>query len=272
MSETSGPEKMRRKRGEARVWQRGRIWWIQYYSNGIQHRESSQSVKEGDAERLLLKRRAEIDADTFVDPAARRLRFEQMREALYADYGANQRRWLRAGKDGKPYICGVSHLGDFFARQRALTITTCRIREFISKRQADGASNGTVNRELALLRRMFNLAVEDGALRTVPHFPMLKEAPPRKGFFEYAEFQRLRQELPEYLRPVATMGYYTGMRRGEILKIRWDSVDLEGGEIRLSAGETKNEEPRTIPLLNELREMLKIEREKNPGAEFVFIR
>jgi integrase len=272
MSQETSQPVSRRKRGEARVWLRGRIWWIQYYANGIQHRESSQSEKAGDAERLLLKRRAEVDADTLVDPAARRLRFEQMREALYADYGANRRKWLRTGKDGKPYICGVSHLDDFFASQRALTITTSRIREFISKRQADSASNGTINRELALLRRMFNLAVEDGALRTVPHFPMLKEAPPRKGFFEYAQFQTLRQELPEYLRPVATMGYYTGMRRGEILKIRWESVDLEGGEIRLNAGETKNEEPRTIPLLRELRDMLKIEREKNPDAEFVFIR
>ena len=195
-----------------------------------------------------------------------------MRDALYADYGTNRRKWLRTGKNGKLYICGVSHLDDFFARQRALTITTSRIRGFIVKRQADGASNGTVNRELALLRRMFNLAVEDGTLRTAPHFPMLKEAPPRRGFFEYGEFQRLRQELPEYLRPVATMGYYTGMRRGEILKIRWDSVDLQAGEIRLNAGETKNDEPRTIPLLSELREMLKIEREKNPDGEFVFVR
>src|SRR5260370_4998144 len=272
MSETSNPEKLRRKRGEARVWQRGRIWWIQYYSNGIQHRESSSSEKEADAPLLSLKRRDQIDADTFVAPAARRLRFEQMREALYADYGANRRKWLRTGKDGKPYICGVSHLDDFFARKRALTITTGRIREFRSERQADGAWNGTISRELAILRRMFNLAVEDGALRTAPHFPMLKEAPPRKGFFEYAQFQTLRQELPEYLRPVATMGYYTGMRRGEILKIRWESVDLKGGEIRLNADETKNEESRTIPLLRELRDMLKIEREKNPDAEFVFIR
>jgi integrase len=106
-----------------------------------------------------------------------------------------------------------------------------------------------VNRELALLRRMFNLAVEDGRLRTAPHFPMLKEAPPPRGFFEYGEFQRLRQELPEYLRPVATMGYYTGMRRGEILEIRWDSVDLQVGEMRLNAGVTKDDEPHTIPLL-----------------------
>ena len=195
-----------------------------------------------------------------------------MRDALYADYGANRRKWLRTSKDGKPYVCGVSYLNVFFAWHLALAITTSRIREFIVKGQTDGASNGTINRELALLRRMFNLAAEDGVLRTVPHLPMLKEAPPRKGFFEYGEFQRLRQELPDYLRPVATMGYYTGMRRGEILKICWDNVDLEAGEIRLNASETKNDEARTIPLLSELREMLKIERERNPDAEFVFIR
>jgi hypothetical protein len=139
----------RRKRGEARIWPRGRIFWIQYYANGIQHCETSHSERREDAERLLSKRLAEIDTDTFVGPAARRLRFEQMRDALYIDYGTNRRKWLRADKNGKLYICGVSHLADFFVRQRALTITTSRIREFIVKRQADGASNGTVNRELA---------------------------------------------------------------------------------------------------------------------------
>jgi hypothetical protein len=71
-----------------------------------------------------LARLAEIDADTLVVPAARRPRFEQMRDALYTDYGTNRRKWLRTGKNGKLYICGVSHLDDFFARQRALTITT----------------------------------------------------------------------------------------------------------------------------------------------------
>jgi len=166
----------------------------------------------------------------------------------------------------------VSHLNDFFARQRALAITTTRIREFIAGRLADCASNGTINRELALLRRMFNLAVEDGTLRTAPHFPMLKEAPARKGFIEYADFQKLRQELPEYLRSVATMAYYTGMRLGEILKIRWNSVDSKNGELRLDPGTTKNDEPRSIPLFGELHEMLKIERERNPASEFVFMR
>jgi integrase len=262
----------RRKRGEGRIWRRGGIWWIQYYAHGSQIRESSHCTRWEAANRLLAKRRAEIDADMFVDPAAQRLRYEQMRDALYADYQANNRRWLRTDQEGKPYICGVSHLDNFFSGYRALAITTACAREFSVKRRADGASNGTINRELALLRRMFKLAVEDGTLRTAPHFPMLKEAAPRKGFLEYADFQKLRQELPEYLRSVATIAYYTGMRLGEILKICWSSVDSKNEELRLDPGTTKNDEPRTIPLFGELREMLKIERERNPDAELVFMR
>jgi integrase len=195
-----------------------------------------------------------------------------MRGALYADYETNHRKWLRLDRDGNPYLCGISHLDDVFSGQRAQTITTSSIRKFIEKRQADGASNGTINRELALLRRMFNLAVEDGTLRTAPHFPMLREAAPRKGFLEYADFQRLRQELPEYLSSVATMAYYTGMRLGELLKIHWNCVDHLRGEIILDPGTTKNDEPRTVPVIGELREMLKIEHEKNPGEGFVFRR
>jgi integrase len=110
---------------------------------------------------------------------------------------------------------------------------------------------------------MFNLAVQDGTLKTSPHFPMLKEAPPRRGFLEYGDFQKLRQELPEYLRALATLGYYTGMRVGEMLRMRCDSVDFQGKEIRLNPGETKNDEPRTVPLVSELLEMLRIEREKS---------
>ena len=109
---------------------------------------------------------------------------------------------------------------------RLVRLEPTGIRQFIAKRQAVDASNGTINRELALLRRMFNLGVQDGTLKTTPHFPMLKEAPPRKGFLEYADFQKLRQELPEYLRTLATMAYYTGMRLGEMLRMQWACVDF----------------------------------------------
>ena len=118
---------------------------------------------------------------------------------------------------------------------------------------------------------MFRIAVADGKLREVPHLPMLKEASPRKGFLEHADYQKLRQELPEYLRPVLAIGYYTGMRLGEILRLRWHNLDLVNAEIRLDPGTTKNDERRTIPMPSELLEVLRIEGSRNPRSEFVFV-
>lgn len=260
----------RRQRGEGRIWRRGRIWWIQFFAHGLQVRESSRSDRRPVAERFLRQRLGETAAGIAPPSGAARITYEQMRDTLLADYAANGRSWLRKDKNGGSYIIGVSHLDRFFAGYRAMNITTDAIRQFIKRRQEKGAANGTVNRELALLRRMLRLSVQDGKLRDVPHFPMLKEAPPRKGFLEHVDYQRLRQELPEHLRAILAVGYYTGMRRGEILSLLWANVDFLNAEIRLDPGTTKNDEPRTIPLIGELPQMLQIERQRNPGADFVF--
>jgi Phage integrase family/Phage integrase, N-terminal SAM-like domain len=155
---------------------------------------------------------------------------------------------------------------------RAVNITSDTIREFIARRQAEGAANATINRSLAALRSMFNLAKKDGKLRNVPHVPMLKEPAPRKGFLEYAHFQKLRQALPEHVRPLLTLGFYTGMRLGEIKRPKWSNVNLIDAQIRLDPGTTKNSEPRVIPLISELPEMLKILQQRCPNSEFVFTR
>jgi integrase len=119
---------------------------------------------------------------------------------------------------------------------------------------------------------MFRLAIQDCKLREIPYFPMLREAPPRTGFLDYENFQRLRQELPEYLRPILTMGFYTGMREGEIIRLEWHNVSLADAQLRLGSESTKNNEPRTIPIFGELLDMLKIERDKHPESATVFVR
>lgn len=78
----------------------------------------------------------------------------------------------------------------------------------------------------------------------------------RKGFFEDEQYRALLTALPEYLRPVLTFAYYTGCRRGEILRLQWSQVDLIEGVVRLEPGEAKNDEARMIPLVDELREAL----------------
>jgi integrase len=110
----------------------------------------------------------------------------------------------------------------------------------------------------------------------VPRIPNLEENNVRKGFFEYDQFNKLRTELPEHLRPVITFGYFTGCRKGEILSLRWPQVDLSRRVVRLEPGETKNDEARTVPLMGELYEMLVLQKQirdqRWPGCEWVFFR
>ena len=263
-------QRPKRERGTGRIWKIGRIFWVQFYdATGKQRRESSHSKTYKVAQKLLQRRLGEKEVGILPATRLQRIGYKELRDALVTDYEANGRKWLRTGKDGKPYICGIPPLDTFFAGYRALEITTDRLREFTAKRQEEGVANGTINRSLALLRRMLRLAVQDQKLREIPYFPMLKEAAPRKGFLEHADFQKLRAELPEHLRPVLTMGYFTGMRLGEILGLRWSNVSFLDSQVRLDT--SKNDDPRTIPLTGELLEMLKIERQKNPQAEFVFV-
>jgi integrase len=237
-------------------------------------RENSHSQKWVVAERLLRKWLGEIDAGVFVAPAAERLLYKDLRVALFADYRANGRKSLLKHADGTEYICGVSALDDFFASDRAAEITTPRIREFIAKLQRHRLPNATVNRSLALLRRMFRLVFEDGSLRVVPHFPMLKESNVRKGFVVHDQYSLLRDALPDYLKPVLAMGYYTGMRQGEILPLRWEQVSFRDSQVLLDPGTTKNDEPRIVPLTGELLAILEMQFDRHklecPQCPFVF--
>src|SRR5690348_6836441 len=131
MSETqteTTERKSRRERGEGRVWQIGKIWWIQYYVHGRQVRESSKSKTKTVAERLLRRRLGELAAGVLPPPRSQRVKYEDLRAALMAEYQSNGRKCVKLGKDGEPYVCSAPHLDEFFAGYRAIDITTDRIR------------------------------------------------------------------------------------------------------------------------------------------------
>jgi integrase len=66
---------------------------------------------------------------------------------------------------------------------------------------------------------------------------------------------------------LVTLLYFTGCRLGEAKKIRWEQVDLEQHQIRLEGDQTKNSEPRILPLPEELIEMLH-QLQKHSGQYF----
>lgn len=190
----------------------------------------------------------------------------ELLDGLHRDYKAN-------GKSHK-WVDGVvrKHLRPFFGSIRAPKLRFGIVQRYVEQRQAAGASNATINRETALLRRSFNLANE-----SLPPFPSkLKENNVRKGFFEHHDYKALLRTLPIELRPVLTFGYYTGCRKGEILGLQWSQVDLLEHVVRLEAGTTKNDQARLIPLAPELYEALKMQKSirerKYPTCPWVFFR
>lgn len=107
----------------------------------------------------------------------------------------------------------VNHLLSYFGHDRAKDVTTDRVKAYIARRQEEQATDAQINRELAALKRMFNLAAEAEKITHVPYIPMLRENNVRTGFFEDEEFVALRHALPPFVRPVATFRYYPGCRK-----------------------------------------------------------
>ncbi len=246
---------------------RNDVLWIKYYRNGKPYFESTHGGNERVAKRLLQEREGEIAKGALPGIRFDKIRFNELAEDFVTDYRINRKKTLAKA------VCSVKHLKEVFGGMRGTEITTAKIKEFVSKRMAEGVSNATINRELAALKRMFHLAAECTPRKVgeVPHIPMLKESNTRKGFFEHEEYLKLMDALPFHLRSVATFAYHTGWRLGEILNLTWDKVDVRQGIIRLDPGETKNEEARTIRLMPELMKETKIlHSNRRLGCRYVF--
>ena len=88
----------------------------------------------------------------------------------------------------------------------------------------------------------------------MPVIRLQKEPPARRGFVELRQIEQLVAALPTHLRPLITFPYYDGVRsHAEALQIEWPQVYLERRIIRLD--ETKNDEPRNVPLPSVLVDM-----------------
>lgn len=257
------------------IYRRGTTWWIKYSRNGRQNFESSGSERKEDATNLLRLREGDIARGVPVSAKIGRLRFEEARDDFL-----NERRVNSRGSLKKLEARIANHLTPFFGGRRMANIRADDVRSYVARRKEHGAANGTVNRELTILKRMYSLAIQAEKLLRKPHIALLQEDNTRVGFFEHEQYVALLAHLPEALRPVITFAYVTGWRiTSEVLPLEWRQVDLVGGVVRLDPGTTKNREGRVFPLTPELRTLLEVQhaehlRQKKAGKiePWVFFR
>jgi integrase len=232
-------------KGLGRVYIRGSVYWIEYWHRGKGYRESSHSDKDTVAKRLLKKRLGEIGSGQFIGPTEEKVTFEEMTSDLLNHYRANE-------QDTEAVKYPIARLRKSFGFDKAIDITTDRIRQHIAKNQEVGAANGTINRDLAALKRMFSLALQANKLSRKPHIPTLEENNARQGFLDHGSFFALRENLPDHLKDPVTFLYLSGWRVSEMRALEWRDVDIDGSVVRLRPEISKNKDGRVLPLRGEL--------------------
>jgi|SRR5579871_2421051 len=146
----------------------------------------------------------------------------------------------------------LQHLGNRRADQLTLKdIDAYRNARFaeVSQRKANPAP-GTLDREVALLRRILNYSVTCGEFQRNPldGVKLLRKPNVRRTVVNEEAFQKLLDAAEEAFRPILLVAYDHGLRKGEILDLRWEQLDLREGVIRLAPQDTKGGEHRAVYL------------------------
>ncbi len=239
-------------------------WRLQYYDGtGKQIRTSSGTPVKQEALSVLRRLMGDNDKGLVSLTELRKITYGDLRAALIANYQEKGNASLYQTDDGEENIGGLKALDAFFGFSADnpgapfTQITTDAARRFAKQRVKEGFSTATVNRSLACLRRMLQIAHEDSKIQHVPKIRLLKEPPARKGFLDIKRFEKLLRKLPKHLQPLILFLYWCGVRLGEAEAIEWAQVDLTVPCIRLEEDQTKNDEARIVPLPPVLVKILK---------------
>jgi len=182
---------------------------------------------------------------------------------------------LRSLKAPKIYF---KRLVEHFGAARIHSITYSAVDSYRLKRLSEGLSIASVNRELALLRSIFNFAKQEWIITRTP-FEMgeplicLADETKRTRTLSRDEEERLLMAFSDdtprsHLRSLVIASLDTGARRNELLTLRWSDVDLTSGVTTLRAFNTKTARQRQLPISDRLRdELQRIETESEPDSD-----
>ena len=214
------------------------------------------------AKKTLGIRRAEIAQESFKMPSKKRTpTFVQFAE-IYLEHARQKKKTWRYDEGA------LRTAASFFKSKRVDQITSWDIERYRAKR-AECRAKGTANKELALLRYMFNLAVEWGFLEKSPvaGVKALKEDEHPMRVLSSSEEEALLEAAAGHLKPIIVAALNTGMRKGELLSMRWRSVDLRRRVVTVEV--SKAGKVRHIPINGRLLTELKPLR-KRGASGYVF--
>jgi integrase len=118
-----------------------------------------------------------------------------------------------------------NHLRPMFANMDAIKLKRADIERYKDKRVAEGAAAATVKRMLSALRRALNIGIEYELIASTPVVKLLPENNACLRFVEEDVYRAFLRKLPDHAELPWVFSYYVGIRKGELLRLKWAWVD-----------------------------------------------
>jgi len=245
------------------LYKRGKVWWMSFLYKGRRCRKSTETDDRKLAQRIYDKVKGEIaEGKWFERLPGEKKTFEEMMDRYRAEY-------LPLKSHPKKYESLVKNLLCFFGDYGISEITPSLISQYKTHRRHVKVA---LNRELSLLKVVFNLAIKEWQWVKENPTSMVKleqEPPGRVRYLSDEEFDRLLNECPDWLKPIVIVARHTGLRKENILSLTWSQVDLFRGLITIE--HTKNDERLCIPLNETLMNLFKqLSRVRHIRSPYVF--
>lgn len=246
-----------------RIYKRDKVWYVDYTYKGSRTRR-----KVGHSKKIAELALNDIELKITKDV---HLGIHEPDKVLFEEVAISYLRFSKANKSINSYnrdtISLKKHLIPYFNGDYLISITPQAIEEYKIKR-LEKVSPATVNRELACLKHLISKSIEWGYCNDNPakKVRLLKEPPGRIRYLEDYEIQMLLDECSPELKPIVIVALNTGMRKSEILNLKWNDISFKDNIIIVR--NSKNNESRVIPMNSTVKETLK--RRYHPENDYVF--
>jgi len=247
------------------LYSRGCVWWMSFAYQGRRYRKSTETENRKLAKRIYDKVKGEIaEGKWFEKLPGEDKTFREMIEKFAED--------CIPPKSRKPYGSNLQTLLNFFGDCCLSAITPKTVSAYKGKRRAEGILAATINHELAVLKRMFNVAVKEWEWfhsNPIAGVSLETGVNERDRWITFEEEEKLLSNSPDWLSEMIIFDLNTGLREGELVNLSWkDGIDLFRKTVVVV--KSKNGEKRTIPTNEKIFEMLRRKSRVRPMHGRVF--
>ncbi|MEE9213740.1 MAG: tyrosine-type recombinase/integrase [Thermodesulfobacteriota bacterium] len=241
------------------MFERDGVWWTCIRHNGKKIQRSLKiPVGRKDHKKIALamesKIRVQLIEESYFDkPVGYKKTFKELMDKFMKEHAPKKSISMQ-----RSYSASLKHLIPFFGDSTLLSISRKKISRYKVLRSDQGAKPATINRELAMFSKAFNLAVDEWEWLKNKPFPKIskeEENNERGRWLTEDEERILLENCPKWLNEIIVFALNTGLRQDELLSLEWSRVSIVRKTILIE--KTKSGKPRTIPLneivLNVLR-------------------